>query len=66
MMNGKSGVDIAAFAADHGLSETTVYKEINEGRLVASKVGRRTVIFREAAEAWKAALPKYDAKSAAA
>jgi hypothetical protein len=65
-MNDRSCFDVASFAADHGLSETTVYKEINEGRLAASKVGRRTVIFREAAESWRAALPKYATKPAAA
>jgi excisionase family DNA binding protein len=65
-MHDKLGVDVATFAADHGLSETTVYKEINEGRLAASKVGRRTVIFREAAEAWRTSLPRYATKTFAA
>jgi excisionase family DNA binding protein len=62
----KTGFDVPTFASNHGLSETTVYKEINEGRLEASKVGRRTIIFREAAEAWRTSLPKYAAKVAAA
>jgi hypothetical protein len=64
-MNDKLGVDVATFAADHGLSETTVYAQINSGRLIAHKIGRRTVIFQDAAEAWRASLPRYAAKAAA-
>jgi hypothetical protein len=53
-----SATDIASFGKSHGLSETTVYKEINEGRLQASKVGRRTIITDEAAAEWRARLPQ--------
>ncbi|WP_079569490.1 helix-turn-helix domain-containing protein [Bradyrhizobium erythrophlei] len=65
-MRDKLGVDVATFAADHGLSETTVYKEINEGRLAAAKVGRRTIIFWDAGEAWRRSCPPYAAKNFAA
>ena len=51
-----SATDIAAFGKRHGLSESTIYKEINQGRLRAFKVGRRTIITDEAAAEWLAAL----------
>jgi hypothetical protein len=39
-----------------GLS--TVYAEIKAGRLVARKIGRRTVIMADDAKAWRDRLPK--------
>jgi hypothetical protein len=53
-----SATDISAFSKSHGLSETTIYKEINEGRLRAFKVGRRTIITDDAAAEWRASLPQ--------
>jgi excisionase family DNA binding protein len=57
-----SATDIAAFGKRHGLSESTIYKEINEGRLRAFKVGRRTIITDDAAAEWRAALPQITPK----
>jgi hypothetical protein len=37
---------------------TTVRGEIKAGRLVARKVGRRTIIATEDAKAWQEQLPK--------
>jgi excisionase family DNA binding protein len=48
-------VEDAARIASSG--RTTVYEEINAGRLKARKVGRRTLILDEDLRAWLASLP---------
>jgi hypothetical protein len=55
---------IVDFAATHAISRTQAYREIGAGRLIASKVGKRTVITAENAAAWRAALPAFDRKAA--
>lgn len=40
-----------------GVCRAKIYMEIASGRLIARKVGRRTIIERSAQEAWLAALP---------
>ena len=40
------------FCERHSLSRTAAYREIREGRLQITKVGRRTLIARTDAEAW--------------
>lgn len=52
------------FAAAHAISRTQAYREISTGRLIASKVGKRTVITAENAAAWRAALPEFERKAA--
>ena len=42
---------LAEFAMWSRLSRTTVYRLIKDGKLQATKVGRKTIIRREAAEA---------------
>lgn len=49
---------ISDFCRRYGIGRTNVYREIAAGRLGAVKVGRRTLITRDAAEAWLAALPE--------
>ena len=49
------GIIEAARAA--GVGRSTVFDEINAGRLKARKAGRRTLILREDLQAWLAALP---------
>ena len=48
--------DVQSFAKAYGISRAQVYVEIKCGRLRNFKVGRRTLISREAAEAWQRAL----------
>ena len=48
---------IPEFAAAHRISRTQIYREIGSGRLIASKIGKRTVITAENATAWRAGLP---------
>lgn len=40
-----------------GIGRTRLYRELNEGRLIAQKVGRKTLIPRTSQEQWLAALP---------
>lgn len=40
-----------------GVGRTTLFYEIGAGRLIARKVGRRTVIRRQDLDAWLEALP---------
>jgi excisionase family DNA binding protein len=49
---------IAEFCRAYGIGRTTAYQEIAAGRLRAVKVGQRTLIASDAAEAWLAALPE--------
>ena len=54
-----AGADsVARFADKHGISRSQAFVEIAAGRLVARKVGSRTIIICEDAAAWRRALPK--------
>lgn len=55
---------IPAFANTHAISRTQTYREIAGGRLIASKIGKRTVITAENAAKWRAALPSFARKAA--
>ena len=46
------------FARLNDIAFTTVRGEIKSGRLVARKIGRRTIITSEDAKAWQERLPK--------
>jgi hypothetical protein len=52
----KRGLSIEEFGELYGICRSSSYLEIREGRLKARKVGRRTVIATEDAEAWFAGL----------
>lgn len=41
------------------MGATKAYEEIKAGRLVARKVGRRTIILDEDLKAWLDALPRF-------
>ena len=45
--------DIRSFCAAHSVSRSYVYLEIKAGRLKRIKLGRKTLISREAAESWR-------------
>jgi excisionase family DNA binding protein len=51
---------ISEFCRRYGIGRTTAYAEIAAGRLCAVKVGKRTLITADAAEAWLASLPKFE------
>ncbi len=46
------------FARLNDIALTTVRGEIRSGRLIARKIGRRTIIAAEDAKAWRKRLPK--------
>ncbi|WP_155935352.1 helix-turn-helix domain-containing protein [Methylobacterium sp. 10] len=48
---------VAEFMAAYGISRTRTYREIGEGRLIARRIGGRTMITRDDAEAWLSAIP---------
>ena len=59
--NAKSAPFCRAFPIDefcrrYGIGRTNTYQEIAAGRLRAVKVGRRTLITQDAAEAWLSSL----------
>jgi excisionase family DNA binding protein len=56
---------VEEFARRHGIGRTTAYEEIKDGRLVARKVGSRTIVTDEDARAWRVNLPKVAACAAA-
>jgi hypothetical protein len=49
------------FADAHEISRSQTYVEIATGRLIARKIGTRTIILEEDAEAWRRSLPKMPA-----
>lgn len=54
---------IREFCGRYNVGRTKVYQEIAARRLNAVKVGRRTLIRMDDAEAWLAALPSVQATS---
>jgi hypothetical protein len=57
--DGQAGADgIARFAEKHDISRSQVFEEIRAGRLIACKLGSRTLITSEDAAAWRRALPR--------
>lgn len=54
---------ISAFCEAFGLSRSKTYQLIQSGQIAALKVGRRTLILREAVEAWLASLPSADPRA---
>ena len=50
---------VAQFVAAYGISRTRLYAEVGSGRLIARRIGGRTMIARHDADAWLAALPCY-------
>jgi len=64
-------VNVAAFSipdfcARYGIGRSSVYEEIQAGRLQAKKARRRTLITAEAAQAWLDSLPSKAGSSEAA
>jgi len=61
----KRALTVDEFMAAYGPGRTTTYEEIKAGRLKALKLGRKTLIPRESADAWLASLPVLDTATAA-
>jgi excisionase family DNA binding protein len=54
----RGATTLKTFCRDHGISLPTAYREIAANRLEARKVGRRTLITREAENRWLNGLPR--------
>lgn len=57
----KRGYRIEEFCQAYGICRSLAYVEIRRGRLKARKVGRRTLIAAEDAEAWFGNLARFRA-----
>jgi excisionase family DNA binding protein len=57
-MHSRRAFPVCEFCLRYDIGRTKAYQEIAAGRLRAVKVGRRTLIPHDAAEAWLAALPE--------
>ena len=44
----------------YSISRTAFYREVNDGRLLLTKIGKASRVTFEDAEAWAASLPKMD------
>src|SRR6516165_162806 len=63
----RDGADsVQRFADKHAISRAQAYLEIARGRLIARKVGSRTIITHEDAARWRRALPKMSVRNAKA
>ncbi|WP_029557773.1 hypothetical protein [Xanthobacter sp. 91] len=58
--------EIKHFCADYSISHVTAYKLIHEQAIEAVKLGRKTLIVVESADAWAASLPRMKPKTRAA
>jgi hypothetical protein len=56
---------VREFGALHGLSAATIYRRAKEGSIRLSRFGGRTLITRQAADAWQARMAAGDTKAAA-
>ena len=54
----KFGLTIDELVAACGLGRTSIYGQIRDGRLVARKCGRRTIILPSDAQNWLENLPR--------
>jgi excisionase family DNA binding protein len=57
--NPRRAFSIREFCRQYSIGRTNAYQEIATGRLRAVKIGRRTRITHDDAEAWLAALPEF-------
>jgi excisionase family DNA binding protein len=51
--------------AEYGLSRSSLYREVDAGRLALRKIGKSSRIARDDLDAWLATLPVANAKEAA-
>jgi excisionase family DNA binding protein len=50
-------MSVARFSEDYGVGRTKIYEELKSGRLRGRKIGKRTIISQDDAEAWLDQLP---------
>ncbi len=54
---------VAQFCSWAGIARSTFYNEVASGRLIARKIGGKTIIARDDAEAWFASLPRLESQA---
>jgi excisionase family DNA binding protein len=59
----RAAMSIDEFCQRHAVGRTTVYGQIKQGRLLALKVGKRTLITEDDAEDWLRRLPVIETRS---
>ncbi|TXM99219.1 helix-turn-helix domain-containing protein [Methylobacterium sp. WL103] len=62
-MDQLAAFDVPTFCDRYGVSRATAYKELSSGRLLGTKVGRKTLIRSTDAEGWLASLPNFQGGS---
>ena len=50
-------MSIARFSEDYAIGRTKAYEELKSGRLRGRKIGKRTIISQDDADAWLRQLP---------
>jgi predicted DNA-binding transcriptional regulator AlpA len=53
----KDAFAVAEFCARHGICRATFYGEVKRGRLRALKLGKKTIVLKSDADAWRNSLP---------
>jgi hypothetical protein len=53
----RGAMSIARFSEDYAIGRTKAYEELKSGRLRGRKIGKRTIIGQDDAEAWLQQLP---------
>jgi hypothetical protein len=61
MLEQPDAYSLVSFASRHAISRSKIYGEIRAGRLIARKIGDRTIILAEDGRAWRESLPKVSA-----
>ncbi len=59
----RESLSVREFAALHGLSVATIYRRAKEGGIRLSHFGGRTLITRQAADAWQARMAASDTQA---
>lgn len=59
------GSTISNFCARYDISRSTFYAEVQRKRLVARKIGNRTIVLNDDEAAWRDSLRRVDSTSAA-
>jgi hypothetical protein len=53
----KEAFSIREFCARYSICRDSFYREVRRGRLRALKLGKKTIVLRDDADAWAASLP---------
>ncbi|WP_416356331.1 DNA-binding protein [Aureimonas phyllosphaerae] len=61
----RGALSVDEFCAWAGISRSRFYREVNDGRIVIRKIGRKSVVTTPDAQAWLAALPVANLREAA-